>query len=297
MNNKTKMIIGSASLIIIVILGFLMAAFYASRALYSELYDAASYLSGSGEYSAEYRCTNNLPPAQRRVTENPQDLWAIYELGVVQADDCLDPVSAKANFEWVVEEYAIRQETSNQLATRITEIQGALEVAEATLMDIEEIASNPSQFEPIPNSQWTKEQLAEAPEKYRLLKAKVQALSEELERLWAEADRPANLMESDSWSLISTLERLQGVDVEIFSREFSRELEQKCFPPSRPTPTRAEAPVPTPTRDEERIRLNQWNEEYSSCVDPLVEEFEKKMDLKREKYQSKIDDVKKSFDE
>jgi len=286
MNNKTKMIIGSASLIIIVILGFLMAAFYASRALYSELYDAASYLSGSGEYSAEYRCTNNLPPAQRRVTENPQDLWAIYELGVVQADDCLDPVSAKANFEWVVEEYAIRQETSNQLATRITEIQGALEVAEATLMDIEEIASNPSQFEPIPNSQWTKEQLAEAPEKYRLLKAKVQALSEELERLWAEADRTANLMESDSWSLISTLERLQGVDVEIFSREFSRELEQKCGPPSRLTPT----------RDEERIR-QQWNEEYSSCVDPLVEEFEKKMDLKREKYQSKIDDVKKSFDE
>lgn len=291
MNNKTKMIIGSASLIIIVILGYLIMA--ALSALFSDLYDSFCSagdtlgFSSCGEYSAEYRCTNNLPPAQRRVTENPQDLWAIYELGVVQADDCLDPVSAKANFEWVVEEYAIRQETSNQLATRITEIQGALEVAEATLMDIEGIASNPSQFEPIPNSQWTKEQLAEAPEKYRLLKAKVQALSEELERLWAEADRTANLMESDSWSLISTLERLQGVDVEIFSREFSRELEQKCGPPSRLTPT----------RDEERIRLKQWNEEYSSCVDPLVEEFEKKMDLKREKYQSKIDDVKKSFDE
>jgi hypothetical protein len=121
------------------------------------VYDAVNYLSGSGKYSAEYRCTNNLPPAQRRATENPQDLSAIYELGVVQHVDCLDLVSAKANFERVVEEYEIRQETSNQLATRITEIEGALGVAEATLMDIKEIASNPSQFEPIPNSQWTKE--------------------------------------------------------------------------------------------------------------------------------------------
>lgn len=84
------------------------------------------------------------------------------------------------------------------------------------------------------------------------------------------------------------------------SMKFSRELDQKC-PPSRPTPvTREEAaeeprPAAAPvTRDEERI-WQQWNEELSSCVDPLVEEFEKKMNLKREKYQSKRDDV--SFDE
>ena len=311
-----RVLIGWGCLIIIVILGFLTAA-----TIYIG-YDAMNYLSDSGKYSAEYRCTNNLASAQRRVTENPQDLWAIYDLGVVQADDCLDPVSAKANFEWVVEEYAIRQETSNQLATRITEIQGALEVAEATLMDIEEIASNPSQFEPIPNSQWTKEQLAEAPEEYRLLKAKVQALSEELERLWAEADRTANLLvlpvqgdfieelvniEDDSMAMLKGLQaQVLRVDLEIFSREFSRELIQKCGPPSRPIPTRAEeaveeprdaaAPVPTLTRDEERIR-QQWHEEYSSCRDPLVEEFEKKMNLKREKYQSMIDDVRKNVDE
>ncbi len=90
------------------------------------------------------------------------------------------------------------------------------------------------------------------------------------------------------------LDALHGLmESPLDNSKFSRELNQKC-PPSRPTPVTREEAAEEPraaaapvTRDEERI-WQQWNEELSSCVDPLVEEFEKKMDLKREKYQQKI---------
>ena len=88
--------------------------------------------------------------------------------------------SDRARVNWDQQRRSLRREAS-QLATRITEIHGALEIHEARVAELETLFSNPSQFE-------SKDHLAEAGEEYRLLKNKEQALWEKWESLSGEAE-------------------------------------------------------------------------------------------------------------
>ena len=88
--------------------------------------------------------------------------------------------SNRTRANWDQERRDLRKEAS-QLAKRIAEIHGALEIYEPRLVELETFFTNPSQFE-------NKDYLAKAGEEYRLLKSKEQALEKEWEKLSWEAE-------------------------------------------------------------------------------------------------------------
>ena len=88
------------------------------------------------------------------------------------------------------------------------------------------------------------------------------------------------------------LDALNGlINSPLEGNKFSREINEKCPDYHNLVNT------VNWTEEESKAYYEKRDEYEKTCIMPLVDEFEKKMDLKREKYQFKIDNVLNSWDE
>ena len=259
------------------------------------------------EAAQQERCTERLErlrweAANLDASEEPNNLYAIYNLGQVQQDHsgCRDYNSARATFEKVVELYEAKQETpEGEFYVYLDALLALMDIPQANAYDKEQELRERCPGHDVPPSYpdgMTDEQRLEVSERQEEIHQCVSTIFEEFAKKDNENRRIyeskiESVLESlydENSAYLDALHALMDIpQANAYDKE--QELRERCpgydVPPS----------YPDGMTEEQRLEVSERQEEIHQCVNTILEEFAKKDNENRRIYESKIESVLESL--